>query len=52
MSVPRPKFEYWREILLLALMVAVLLLDTFFLKSFRAEPRPEGGEARVVETVP
>ncbi|GEM_PF-1481300 len=44
MLLPKLKLEYWREILLLALMVAVLMADAFFLKSF-------GNDSSETETV-
>lgn len=39
MTFPKPNFEYWREIMLLALMVAVFLFDALFLGSIAEDTR-------------
>lgn len=49
--LPKLNLEYWREILLLALMVAVLMTDAFFFRSLVTDPW-SAGTATFVTTVP
>lgn len=41
------KVTYWRELLLMLVMAAVILADVFVLDSFHVEPMRSAGHAQV-----